>query len=246
MKVSSKSFSLEGKRVVILGGSTGIGLATAKAAAEEGATVVVVSSNQKKIDAALKDLPKGSTGFTVDLSKEQNIEAFFNQNGKFDHLLYTAGENLNLSNLSTTDLSRAKEFFTVRYWGAIAAIKYAVPFINEGGSISLTSGIASQRPGAGWALASSICGAMEGLCRAMAVELAPIRVNVVLPGVIRTNLWDGMPEKEREKFYESVSNSLLVKRVGEAEDIAQTYVFLMKQSFATGQTFVIDGGTVLV
>ncbi|MBT1706456.1 SDR family oxidoreductase [Chryseosolibacter indicus] len=246
MRTSSKSFSLKDKRVVILGGSTGIGLATAKAAAEEGATIVVASSNQKKIDAALKELPKGSTGFTVDLSKEQNIESFFNNNGKFDHLLYTAGENLNLSNLNTTDLSKAKEFFTVRFWGAIAAIKYATPFINEGGSISLTSGIASQRPGAGWALASSLCGAMEGLCRAMAVELAPLRVNVVLPGVIKTNLWDSMPEKDRENFYESVSKSLLVKRVGEAEDIAQTYIFLMKQSFATGQTFVIDGGTVLV
>ena len=243
---NTPSFSLKDKRIVILGGSTGIGLATAKAAAEEGATVVIVSSNQNKIDAALKELPQGSTGFSVDLSKEHKIESFFKGNGKFDHLLYSAGENLNLSNLSTTDLSNAKEFFTVRFWGAIAAMKYAAPFINNGGSISLTSGIASLRPGAGWAIASSICGAMEGLCRAMAVELAPIRVNVVLPGVIKTNLWDGMPKQEREKFYESVSNSLLVKRVGEAEDIAQTYIFLMKQSFATGQTFVIDGGTVLV
>jgi len=246
MNTTLKSFSLRGKRVVILGGSSGIGFATAKAASEEGATVVIVSSNQKKIDTALNDLPKDSTGFKVDLSKEQDIESLFTNIGKFDHLLYTAGENLNLSSLSSTDLAQAKNFFTVRFWGAIAAIKYAAPFINEGGSISLTSGIASLRPGPGWALASSICGAMEGLCRAMAVELAPIRVNVVLPGVIKTNLWDSMPEKERENFYESVSKSLLVKRVGEAEDIAQTYVFLMKQSFATGQTFVIDGGTVLV
>lgn len=246
MNTTLKSFSLRSKRVVILGGSSGIGFATAKAASEEGATVVIVSSNQKKIDAALRALPKDSSGFKVDLSKEQDIESLFTNIGKFDHLLYTAGENLNLSSLSSTDLAQAKNFFTVRFWGAIAAIKYAAPFINEGGSISLTSGIASLRPGPGWALASSICGAMEGLCRAMAVELAPIRVNVVLPGVIKTNLWDSMPEKERQNFYESVSKSLLVKRVGEAEDIAQTYIFLMKQSFATGQTFVIDGGTVLV
>ena len=103
-----------------------------------------------------------------------------------------------------------------------------------------------MRPGPGWALASSICGATEGLCRAMAIELAPIRVNVVLPGVIKTALWDSMTEKDRETFYDSVAGSLPVKRIGQAEDIAQTHLFLMKQSFATGQTFVIDGGAVLV
>jgi NAD(P)-dependent dehydrogenase (short-subunit alcohol dehydrogenase family) len=87
---------------------------------------------------------------------------------------------------------------------------------------------------------------MEGFTRAMAVELAPIRVNVVMPGVVETNLWDGMPKEDRQKFYLSVGNSLPVKRVGQPEDIGQTFVFLMKQSFATGQTFIIDGGTVLV
>lgn len=245
MNTSSKSV-LKNKRVVILGGSTGIGLATAKAAAEEGAIVTIVSSSQKKIVAALSELPTNCGGQAVDLSNEENIKDFFDKNGKFDHLLYTAGENLNLTTLNSTDLQPARNFFTVRYWGAVAAIKYATPWINTGGSISLTSGIASLRPGAGWALASSICGAMEGLCRAMAVELAPIRVNVVLPGVIKTNLWDSMSEKDRQNFYDSVANSLLVKRVGRAEDIAQTYLFLMKQSFATGQTFIIDGGTALV
>jgi NAD(P)-dependent dehydrogenase (short-subunit alcohol dehydrogenase family) len=205
-----------------------------------------VSSSQRKLDAALKQLPDGSTGHVVDLSAEHNIKDFFDKNGRFDHLVYTAGENLNLTTLEKTDLTSARDFFTVRYWGAVAAIKYGSKWISEAGSIILTSGIASVRPGAGWALASSICGATEGLCRAMAVELAPIRVNAVLPGVIKTNLWDGMPEKDRENFYDSVAKSLLVKRVGRAEDIAQTHVFLMKQSFATGQTFVIDGGTVLV
>lgn len=238
--------TLSGKRIVILGGSSGLGFATAKAAANEGARVVVVSSTQKRIDEALKQLPGTNEGYAVDLSKEQNIKDFFDNIGTFDHLLYTAGENIRLAKVADIDISEAREYFTLRYWGAFTALKYGATHINKGGSICLTSGIASLRPGAGWSLGSSICAAMEGLCRAMAVELAPIRVNVVLPGVIKTNLWDTIPEKEREDFYSSVGNSLLLKRVGQADEIAAAYIFLMKQTFATGQTLVVDGGGVLV
>ncbi|GAB4016134.1 SDR family oxidoreductase [Spirosoma koreense] len=246
METSRRENTLKGKRVIVLGGSSGIGFATAKAAVGEGATVVIVSGNQQRIDEALKELPAESSGYAVDLSREENIQAFFAGVGRFDHLVYTAAENINLTTIENTDLSKASDFFILRYWGAVAAVKYGAPLINEGGSIGLMSGIASQRPGAGWALGASICGAMEGFCRAMAVELAPVRVNVVMPGVIQTNLWNSMEPQQRENFYKSIGDSLLVKRVGQAEDIAQTYVFLMKQSFATGQTFIIDGGTVLV
>lgn len=103
-----------------------------------------------------------------------------------------------------------------------------------------------MRPGKGWALASSICGAMEGLVRAAAVELAPIRVNSVVPGVVKTNLWGSMTKADRQNLYKTVGDSLLVKRVGEAEDIAQAFVYLRKQHFSTGQNIVIDGGAVLV
>jgi len=237
---------MKNKRVIILGGSSGLGWATAKAAAAEGAGVVIVSGNASRIETALKALPANSSGHAVDLSKEENIKAFFEKIGPFDHLVYTAGENLNLQNIADTDVQKARDFFTLRFWGALAAVKYGAPLIRPGGSIGLTSGIASQRPGAGWSLASSICGAMEGFTRAMAIELAPIRVNAVMPGVVESNLWDGIPEDDRKKFYQSVAASLPVKRVGQPEDIGQTFVFLMKQSFATGQTFIIDGGTVLV
>jgi NAD(P)-dependent dehydrogenase (short-subunit alcohol dehydrogenase family) len=238
--------SLSGKKVIVLGGTSGLGRAAAKAAALEGANVSVVSSNQQRIDQTLNELPDGSTGYAIDLSKESNIKNFFNTIGEFDHLIYTAGENISLNTIDEMNLEQAREFFTLRYWGALAAVKYAVPHINQGGSICLTSGIASTRPGRGWALASSICGAMEGLVRALAVELAPIRVNSVVPGVVKTNLWNNMPPADRDNLYTSVGNALLVKRVGEAEDIAQAFIYLMKQQFGTGQNIVIDGGTVLV
>lgn len=246
MNSTTQATTLKGKRVVILGGSAGIGLATAQAAAAEGAIVLIASSNQTRIDEALGKLPETASGQTIDLSKEANISSFFKTLGQFDHLVYTAGENLNLKPIAETDLETAKNFFAVRYWGALAAVKYGAPFINAGGSINLTSGIASQRPGAGWALGASICGAMEGFTRAMAVELAPIRVNIVMPGVVATNLWDGIPLEQRTAFYQTVANALPVKRIGQPADIAATFTFLMKQTFATGQTFIIDGGGMLV
>jgi len=238
--------SLQDKRIIILGGSSGLGLATAKLAAAEGANVVIVSGNQNRIDNALKELPEGSTGFAVDLRKEEKIKHFFESAGWFDHLVYTAGENLTLHTINETDIDEARTFFNVRYWGAFAAVKYGAPNINAGGSISLISGTASLRPGAGWSVASSICGAMEGFVRAMAVELSPIRVNSVIPGVIKTGLWGSMSEADREGLFQSQADSLLLKRVGEAEDVALAYIYLMKQQFVTGQNIVIDGGAVLV
>jgi len=95
-------------------------------------------------------------------------------------------------------------------------------------------------------LGASICAAMEGFTRAMAMELAPIRVNIVSPGVIKTELWNGMSESDREKMYTNIGNTLPLKRVGEAEDIARTFVYLLEQQFATGQTLIVDGGTSLV
>ncbi|WP_183572077.1 SDR family oxidoreductase [Mucilaginibacter sp. X5P1] len=246
METHKNNSSLTGKRVIILGGSSGLGLATAMAAANEGANVVIVSSNQQRIDNALQGLPPGTEGYAVNLSSEQNIKAFFDRIGNFDHLVYSAGENLNLNTIGQTDIEQARNFFNIRYWGAFAAVKYGAPNINKGGSISLTSGTASARPGKGWSVASSICGAMEGFVRAMAVELAPIRVNSVVPGVVDTNLWDSMHAADRENLYQSMASAQLIKRVGAADDIALAFLYLMKQQYGTGQNITVDGGAVLV
>ncbi|MET0637712.1 MAG: SDR family oxidoreductase [Chitinophagaceae bacterium] len=244
--MSNERPTLKGKRVILLGGSSGIGLATARTAASEGANVVIVSGNQARIDKALAGLPAGSEGYSVDLSKEENIKNFFGKTGRFDHLVYSAGENLNLKPIHATELSQARDFFTLRFWGAFAAVKYGSPLINTGGSINLTSGTASARPGVGWSAASALCGAMEGFVRAMAVELAPIRVNCVVPGLIRTPLWSNVSEADLEQRFKTVAETLPVKRIGEPEDVADGFVYLMKQQYGTGQALLIDGGTLLV
>ena len=185
-------------------------------------------------------------GRALDLTNEQAVETFFAKLGTFDHLVFTAGDSLYQHDLATTDLKQARRAFELRYWSALAAVKYGSTHIRKSGSIVLTTGVAGQRPQKGWVVAASVCGAIEALTRALAVELAPIRVNAVAPGVVRTNLWGRMSATEREHLYESVGKSVPVGRVGEPDDIAQAYLFLMQEGFSTGQIVVVDGGTVLV
>jgi NAD(P)-dependent dehydrogenase (short-subunit alcohol dehydrogenase family) len=236
---------LHNKRVVILGGSSGIGLAVAEQAASQGAKLVVASSNAERVQKAVEKLEGNAQGHTLDLTDESAVENFFAKLGAFDHLVFTAGDSLHLHDLATTDLKQARRAFELRYWAALAAVKYGSKNIRKGGSVVLTTGVAGQRPQKGWVIAASVCGTIEALTRALAVELAPIRVNAVSPGVVRTNLWQSMSAAEREQMYESVGKSLPVGRVGEPHDIAQAYVFLMQEGFGTGQILVVDGGTVL-
>jgi len=238
---------MKDKRVVVLGGTSGIGLAVAEAAAGEGARVSIASSRRSSVDAALARLPDGTDGHALDLRDEAEVSRLFAAIGPFDHLVFTAGESLQLGSIADMALPSARQFFELRYWGAVTAAKYAAPLIQPGGSIVFTSGIAGARPPqGGWALGASICGAMEGLTRALAIELAPIRVNIVVPGFVKTPLWNDIPEENREAMYATVREKLPVRRIGEPDDLAAAYVFLMKQRFATGQSFVIDGGGLLV
>lgn len=233
--------SLAGKRVVIIGGSSGIGFEVAAQAAGEGASVVIGSSGQDKLDRALKRLPDDVQGHRLDVTDEGQVKAFFEQIGAYDHLVYTAGDPLQIKSFEDSDISQAKGFFNVRYWGAFAAARYGAAGLREGGSITLSSGSAGARPGKGWMVAASITSASEALARALAVELAPIRVNVVRPGPTRSELWDGsIPEPE--ELYRTMGGKLLTGRVGKVSEVASTYVHLMNNGFSTGSTVTVDGG----
>ena len=238
--------TLKDKRIIVLGGTSGIGLAVAEAAAADGARLLVASSDDARVKRALTTLPAGAEGRALDLSNAAAIEAFFDAVGPFDHLVYTAGEALKLSPLADGDIASARRFFELRYWGAFMAARWGHRQIRTGGSIVFTSGIAAARPGPGWSVAARICGAMEALTRALAVELAPVRVNIVSPGVVKTPLWRAMPDEAREALYASEARRLPVGHVADAREIAEGFLYLMRQTFATGQTLVIDGGALLV
>ena len=241
------SITLQKSRVVVAGGTSGIGFGVAEAAAQAGAEVIIASSNPERVAAALDRLPQGTRGEALDLTDEAQVSAFFARVGAFDHLVYTAGETLLLQNLADLSIEAARRAFEVRYWGALKAVKFGASLIRAGGSITLTSGVASSRPIPAWTIPASILGAIESLTRTLAVELAPLRVNAVSPGVVRTALWDTiMSEADREGLFAQFAEKLPVGRVGEASDIAQTYLYLMQQGFSTGQVIIAAGGHVLV
>ena len=243
MALPSISGLLAQQRVIVLGGSAGLGLAVAQAAATEGAHVIIASSNPVRVATALHSLPPGSEGYPLNLTDEAQIRPFFAQCGAFDHLVFTAGDALHLHALAATELATARQAFELRYFGALAAIKEALPYLRPHGSIVLTSGIAAERPVRDWAVGASICGAMEALTRALAVELAPVRVNAVSPGLVKTELWADNPH--REALYASLEQQLLVGHTAEAAEVAQTYLYLLRQTYTTGQVCVVDGGYVL-
>jgi NAD(P)-dependent dehydrogenase (short-subunit alcohol dehydrogenase family) len=238
--------ALKDKIVVVLGGASGIGLATALAAAARGATVTVTSRSGERVAQAARRLGGRARGEVVNLQNEDETRALCERVGALDHLVYTAGDELLLSPVAQVELAAARRAFDVRVFGALGAVKYAAAAIRSGGSIVLTHGIAGARPQAGWAVGAAVCGAMEAMTRALAVELAPVRVNAVSPGFVRTPLWNPIPEVEREALFREAGDKLLTKRVGEAAEIAEAYCYLMENAFTTGQTVVVDGGGVLV
>jgi len=237
---------LTGKRIVILGGSAGIGLAVAKRAAREGADVVIASHNAKRVERAVAQIEGSVAGHAIDLRSQPAVRGLFETLGKLDHLVYTAGEDLLISQLSDLDLAAARRFFEVRYWGALAAIQAAKPHLARDGSIVLTSGAAGRRPHPGFVIGASICSAMEAVTRTLAIELAPIRVNIVTPGFVDTELWSNVPADARAQMFREAAAKLPVGRIGTADDIAEHYLSFMRGRYVTGQALVVDGGGVLV
>jgi NAD(P)-dependent dehydrogenase (short-subunit alcohol dehydrogenase family) len=237
--------SLQNARVLVIGGTSGIGLGIATAAAERGAIPIVVSRQQSSVDRALAQLPEHARGATVDLTDLAAVERLAADIGDIEHLVFTAGESLQLAPLAGLTPDVITGFFRTRFVGALTAVRVFSPHITASGSITLTSGTAAEQPEFG-ALPVSICGAMNALTKALAVELAPIRVNAVAPGVVRTPLWDAMSGPDRQAMYEQVAQQLPLGRIGEVADAALAYIYFMEQSFGTGVVLTVDGGTVLV
>lgn len=237
-----ESTKLTGKKIIVLGGTSGFGLATAKAAATAGASVIIASRSQQNVDKALNELPSGITGATVDVTDEAALQSFFNQIGSFDHLVVTAGDSMPAFE---PNYQQARQTFEVRFWGAYLAAKTAAPHIRPDGSITLTNGIVAIRPWKGWSVTAAVAGALESLTRGLALDFAPIRVNAVTAGMVKTPLWSVISPEQREAMYADQAAKLPTGRIGEPEDIAETYLYLMQSGFTTGQTIVIDGGAVI-
>ncbi|WP_225101942.1 SDR family oxidoreductase [Streptomyces sp. CoH27] len=229
--------------MVIIGGTSGIGWATAQRAAALGAGVVVASRRPEAVAAALDRLPESAEGYALDLRDAKAVRTFFAGIGAHDHLVVTAGDDLLFGALADTDVRAMQDLASVRVWGAIAATQAALPYVRK--SVTLSGGAGLLRPTPGFTACATILGAIEAFTRAAAAELAPVRVNAVFPGLVRSPLWDGMPDAEREQLYSATAAELPVGRIGEPADVAKAFTHLMSNAYTTGQTLVIDGGATI-
>ena len=234
---------LEGQHVMVIGGASGIGLAVAQGARQRGARVTIASSNRTRVAEAAK--ANSFEGGSVDLRGEADVERFFEEVGAFDHLAITAGDwgGFMFGSVRELDLAEAREGFAVRFWGVLAAVKFASRRIDAGGSITLTSGMLAHRPVKGAPLAAALGGAVEHLTRGLAVDLEPVRINAVCPGIILTeHVVQTMPQERLAAYV----NPLPIARGASPEEAALAYLYLMQNRYLTGHVLPVDGGGMLV
>ena len=243
--MAGTAMSLDGKRVVVIGGASGIGFAVAELARAQGAAVVIGSSREANVSAAVECL-QGATGRTVDLREEASVAGFFQALGAFDHLAITAGDwggSMFYASSRDLDLEQARALLEVRFWGLLAAVKHGCRTIAQDGSITLTSGMLTHRPMKGAPLPTALGGAAEYLARALAMDLSPVRVNAVCPGIVLT---DHVKQTMPEAMLQSMVAPLPVPRGASPEEAAKAYVYLMLNGYATGQILPVDGGGLVV
>lgn len=235
---------LKDKKVVIIGGSSGIGLESAKQLIAQGAEVIIASRSEEKLQNAKEQLGVRATAYILDTTQEQQVQSFFEKIGQFDHLVVSAAETSGGSFLQT-DTVQARKLFENKFWGQYYAAKYGASKILPNGSIILFSGVVAYKSMVGSAILGAVNAAISNLGQTLALELAPIRVNIVSPGIIDTPSRSKMPEEARNNFYNTVENKLPVKRIGKAEDVAQSVLYLLQNSFVTGTVLHVEGGHIL-
>jgi NAD(P)-dependent dehydrogenase (short-subunit alcohol dehydrogenase family) len=231
---------LAGKKVVVVGGSSGIGLATAELAKAQGAEVIIASRSAEKLNAAAAKL--GVKAIQTDVSSDDSVANLFSLCGAVDHVVVTAAQ-LKTGPFKTVSMDDVRSTMDGKFWGAWRCARAAE--ISTGGSLTLVSGFLSVRPRPNSAIVGAANGALESLTRALALELAPVRVNCVSPGIIDTPIRAAMPEAARVEMLGKVAAALPVGRVGVGEDIARQILAFMTIGFATGSIVYIDGGALI-
>jgi NAD(P)-dependent dehydrogenase (short-subunit alcohol dehydrogenase family) len=249
---------LQGQSVLILGGTSGIGYGVAEACLEHGMNVTISSSSAKKIESSISSLlttyPSAKSrlrGFPCDLATsetcESNIVALLDKTGKLDHIIHTAGDSLRTGGISRMDLAAIQKCGMVRFFSAQLLAKHAPKYLSPGpkSSLTITTGTVSERPIPGWAVVNAYATGAQGLARGYALDMAPIRVNAICPGAVDTPLWDALGAEEKESLLTKMAQGTCTGSVGQVEDVAEAYIYILKDKNVTGTTITTDGGGLL-
>jgi NAD(P)-dependent dehydrogenase (short-subunit alcohol dehydrogenase family) len=234
--------SLEKQRVVIIGGSSGIGLATARLLAEAGADVIIAGRQQERVDQALATLEGAVSGEVVDATSREEAQSFFRRVGPFDHLILTLASNVGAGEFRTLDFDMLRQGFETKFWPQLIAAQISLDFLRKDGSLTIVSAVTGHVAFSGASGFAAVNGALEAMVPTLALELQPLRVNAVSPGGIATPFWSALPDEVREAFYAQSAAITPVKRFGRPEDVAQVIAMLIDNSFMTSTIIDCDGG----
>ena len=231
---------LQGQRVLVVGRGSGIARAVTLAARDAGAKVIAAGRDKDTLTAAYAGEPAISTE-TVDLTDEASIAALGEQFGCVDHVVSTASARAR-GRLAELGRDAIRRSFDTKVIGPLMLAKHLAARMNEGGSLTLFSGVAAAKIAVGTLGVAITNGAADTLARSLALELAPIRVNAISAGVIDTGAWDALGEQGKADYFAGMSARNPARRIGTADDIANGVLFAMTSTFLTGQTLHIDGG----
>ena len=231
---------ISGKKAIIFGGTSGIGLATTKRLSKLGAEIIAVSRNPGKLEKP----PHNVSLKQLDVLDQIGLNDFFKEVGNFDILINSAtGGARAVGPFLSMDMDGYKASFD-KLWGYTNVVRFGTPHLNQSGSIVLVSGAPARKAKPGQIAISSVGGAVEAFTRGIAKEISPKRINVVSPGLIDTPMMS-FEGKEREDYYNGATANNLIPRAGTADEIAQAIIFAIENEFITGTTIDVDGGWLL-
>jgi NAD(P)-dependent dehydrogenase (short-subunit alcohol dehydrogenase family) len=228
--------------MLIVGGTKGIGLATARAAAAGGAKVTITGRSAARLDAARSLLPGHVAGAVLDFTDEGAVRALADSVTALDHLVLSASDAVAWGPFAQVTEPALRAAFEAKFWGYWRVVRALAPKIAHGGSITLLTGAAGRAALPGTSGLAAVNGALEALARVLATELAPVRVNTVSPGLTATEAYDGMPAEARAGMFAAAAAKLPAGRIGKSEDIAAAIVMAAANPFLTGATLDVNGG----
>lgn len=234
--------SLSNQRVVIIGGTSGIGLATARTLASAGARVIIAGRTPEKVTQALATIEGAVSGEVVDATSREETASFFRRTGSFDHLVLTLASNEGAGEFRTLDFEMLRRVFEAKFWPQLNAAQTSLDFLRKDGSLTIVSAISARVAFPGAAGLGAVNGALESMIPSLARELQPLRVNAVAPGLIATPWWNFLPEEARDGFFAQNGAATPVGRVGQPEDVAEVIAMVINNTFLSGTIIDCDGG----